>query len=98
MDGIKLTLDAVDRSVRTADIRHEPAEMGPISDPPQPGGEHEQRLVTAAQARHQDHRPPVAAGHAASTKERIDEESGELERPAGLADMIAPPTICRERR
>src|SRR5947209_1510580 len=54
------------------------------------GGEHEQRLVTAAQARHQDHRPAIAARHAASTKERIDEQPAELERPATLAEMISP--------
>jgi hypothetical protein len=98
MDRVELTLNAVERSVRAVDVRHEPAEMGPIPDPPQPDGQHEQRLVAAAQARHQDHRPAVAARHAASAKNGIDEESAELERPAGLAEMIAPPTIRWERR
>jgi hypothetical protein len=98
VNGLKSALDSLHGAVRAADVGHEPAHVRPVSDSPQPGGEHEQRLVTAAQAGHQDHRPAIAAGHAASAKDRIDEQPAELELPADLAEMISPPTIRRQQR
>ena len=55
---VELLFDAIDGAVSAPGVGDEAAGAGPVSDAPQPGGEHDQRLVAAAEPGHQNHRRP----------------------------------------
>ena len=89
----ELALDAVDRPVGAVEVRDEPAKARPVTDPAKPQGKHEQRLVAAAEARHEDHGTTVAPRQAVAPEDRVEEQPVELELPARLAHGVAPPAL-----
>ena len=75
-----------------------PHVLRPVADPPQPRGEHQQRLVAGAEAGHQHHRPPVAARDAAAVEDRIDEQPVRARAASGSRADGRPTSVRRQRR
>ena len=98
VEVLEPAIDAIEGAIRASDVHDETAQRRAVADSPQPGGQHEQGLVAAAKAREQDHRTPVPVRDADPADDRIDEKPGELERPAGLSQVVAPPALLRQRR
>ena len=86
-----LALDALESAVRAAGVGHEAGRVGPVADTPQPQREDGERLVAGPQARCEQDRAAVAVRHAAAVEHRVDDEPGELGRPARLRQRPAPP-------
>jgi hypothetical protein len=91
-------VDAVERAVRAVDVDEEAAAVRAMPDPAQPGSEHGQRLVAGEEARHDDHRPPVAGRDAAAGEHGVADQAGEFERPSLLGDQASPPALRRHAR
>src|SRR5207302_7799924 len=62
-----------------------------VANPPQPDPEHGKRVVACTEAGQQQHWTAVSVGDSVTPKDWVGQHAVELELPAELAKMVAPP-------
>jgi len=97
-DALAPPLGPVDRAVRAVDVRDDSAGMGAVSNPAQPVPHDLKRGIAGQEARDGQHRRAVAARHALAAVDGIHDKPSELELPAHLGEVIAPPALGRRGR
>jgi hypothetical protein len=97
-DRLQAQLERIDGAVRAVDVAANAGLVRLVADPAEPAPHHREGGVAGQEARDEEHRRAVPAAQALAPEDRGDHKPGELQLPAQLAEVVAPPALRRAGR